>query len=228
MSWNIRFGMIAIVAALLADSALAQKQRAPRNPVGAMHLVQPIVGLESEMVRKELKLTDEQDEKIKSALEEARDARKKVGRHPGGDFRKLSKEEREARLSELRTTLEKLNNEMVVSLTDEQMARFKQLRIWIHGGPALFCEEIITELKLVTIQTDALAAIFEKYRQKMADLPQGDTEEQRQKKLGEIASLQNEEYLGVLTKEQREQFDKMRGPKFAVEISEFPTIVGDR
>jgi Spy/CpxP family protein refolding chaperone len=222
--------LVAIAVFLLAgEPASAQ---APRNPVGVFHLLPPIMGLESATVRRELKLTEDQEQKAKAVLEKAREARKKVGRG-GGGFARLPKEERQARLAELRKTLDAANDEATALLTDEQIARFNQIRIWIDPETSLFCEEIITELKLATAQTDALTAIFEKYRKKMLEIraPADGTNEEKQRKMrDQTAGLREDavaEYMGVLTKEQRDQFDRMRGPKFEVEISEFPTIIGD-
>jgi Spy/CpxP family protein refolding chaperone len=216
------------VSLFVADAAPAQE---PKNPVGLFHLMSPIMGLESNSVRGELKLTDEQEGKAKAILEKVREARKKVGRE-GGGFRRLPKEEREARLAAFRKSFDAADKEMTALLSDEQMARYKQVRIWIEPHQALLCEEIIAELKLATVQTDALAAIFEKYRKKMLEVPvpDGTDEEKRRKARAQTDKLANEadaEYLGVLTKEQREKFEKMRGPKFEVDISEFPTIVGE-
>ncbi len=214
------------------NSAFAQQREAGAyNPVGFSQLMRPVVGLESQTVRKELKLTDEQEHKALAIIEKTRQARKKAGRDSGG-FMRLPKEEREARLAELHKTVGAADVEATSLLTGEQMARFNQIRIWIPREQALFSREIIAELKLVTVQTDALTTIFEKYKTKMREIPPFNPmdEEARRKSIEDVAELEKSagvEYMGVLTKEQREQFERMRGPKFEVDISEFPTIAGE-
>ena len=77
------------------------------NPVGAFHLMQPIVGLESQTVRRELLLADEQQQKENAVLEKAREARAKVG--SGRGVAKLSKEERRTPIAEMLKALEAAN-----------------------------------------------------------------------------------------------------------------------
>jgi Spy/CpxP family protein refolding chaperone len=200
------------------------------NPVGRLHLMQPIMGLESQTVRKELKLTEEQEQKIKPILEKLVEARAKV--EFIREFVKLPREERQARQA-LRKIMNMANGEISTLLSEEQTARYKQICLWIQPGTALFCEEIITELKLVTVQRDALAAIYEKHQKKMLEIPsptEGTIAEKQLKRREQESSLRKEfraEIMGVLTNEQREYFEKMRGPKFEMDMSEFPAIVRD-
>lgn len=228
-----KFGFALVVIGLSSSArnrAFAQQGDAGAyNPVDYVPLMRPVVGLESSTVRRELKLTDEQEKKALAIIEKTRQASKTAG-FGAGLFR-LPKEEKEARLAEYRKVMAAANDEATGLLTDEQMARFKQIRIWIPREQALFSREIIAELKLVTVQTDALTAIFEKYKTKMRELPPFNPrdEESRRKAFKEMDELEKSagvEYLGVLTKEQREQFERMRGPRFEVDISEFPTIAG--
>jgi Spy/CpxP family protein refolding chaperone len=192
--------------------------------------MRPIVGLESPTVRRELRLTDQQEQKASSILEKVREARKKSGLTLVRGAPRLSIEERRARLAEFVKTMAAANEEATTLLADGQMARFKQIRLWIEPEKPLFCQEIITELKLVTVQTDALTAIYEKYQKKLPEMlrpAEGTIEEQRSKLQDRAVKVRKEaaaEFMGVLTKEQREQFDKMRGPKFEVDMSE---IVGE-
>ncbi len=196
------------------------------NPVGAVQLMRPAVGLESKTVRKELKLTDEQEHKALAIIEKICQARKKAG-FDGREFSGMSNQDREARLAEFQKTVDAANDEATGLLTDEQIARFNQIRIWIAREQALFCREIIAELNLVTDQTDALTTIYEKeyetkrekYKIKMRDLKDV---EARRKDVAELEKSAGVEYMDVLTMEQREQFERMRGPKFEVDISEFP------
>ncbi len=200
-------------------------QETQPNPVGLIHLMRPVMGLESPTVRKELKFTDEQEQKIKPILEKLVEARAKI--EISREFVRLPKEERQARKANLGKIMNTANDEITALLTDEQLARFNQIRIWIEKDYALLTAEVVAELKLATVQTDALTAIYEKHQKRLDEVPtfEGTREEQRRKVSERAAKLRRaagEESLGVLTKEQREQFDKMRGPEFKVDRAELP------
>ncbi len=115
-------------------------------------------------------------------------------------------------------------------LTTEQLARLRQIQLWPDRAAALFNAEVIAELKLVSVQTDALLAIYGKHQEKRQNTFKEafrkfkGTAEEKQKWSELAANLRKEfeeESLGVLTGEQREQFDKMCGPKFEAKRSEF-------
>lgn len=122
------------------------------------------------------------------------------------------------------------DREVTGILTKEQLARLKPIQLWLDRDAALFNAEVIAELKLVSVQTDGLTAIWKKYQHKVQDkvselrASEGTRDENR-RKLEELRATwrteASEEYFGVLTEEQREQFDKMCGPKFDVDKSEF-------
>jgi hypothetical protein len=227
MRRNFELALCGIAFFLLDwDTSSGKGPDKPRNPVGLVQLMRPIVGLQSPTVRRELRLTVEQELKANAILDKVREAREKCGASPVGVILKLTREELLAR-AELGKTTDAANDDVTALLTDEQLTRFKQIRLWIEPEKPLLCQEIITELELVTVQTDALTAIYEKYQKKLPVMlrpADGTIEEQRRKLEDRAAKVRKEaaaEFLGVLMKEQLEQFDKMRGPKFEVDMSDF-------
>ena len=166
-------------------------------------------------------------------MQRTKEARRKLGRFRGGDFTILSEEQRQERLAEYSATYEEASKDATALLDDAQMARFKQLRIWLRRERALLAAEVVEELKIDDAQKSALTEIWRKMGQKVKEIPmpaEGTNEEKLRKMQDQAAILRRqmgEDFLTVLTTEQREQFDRMRGPKFEVEWSEFPTVVGD-
>ncbi len=218
-------GLAVIALALWSPCNVSFSQEAQPNPVGLIHLMKPLVAIESPAVRKELKFTDEQEQQAKPILEKVAEARAKVAF--SAEFLKLPKEERQARRAELFNIMNVANGEVTAILTDEQLNRFNQVRLWIEKDYALLTAEVVAELKLATVQTDALTTIHAKYQKQLDEIPkfEGTREEQQRKVSERAAKLRKQaaaECLRVLTKEQREQFDKMRGPEFKLDWTELP------
>jgi Spy/CpxP family protein refolding chaperone len=216
-----------VIALVLSSSAwnvaFSQNRRNPPNPVGFSPLSPPTRLLRSQTVRRELKFTEEQEQKASSVLQRAREVSQKLA---DSAQEKTFTAERRARLKEYRELRDAIDREAMELVTDEQLPRFKQIRLQISGESALFNAGIIEELKLDSVQTDALAAMHEKYQKKLEELPQfeGTIEErqrQQDQRISRLITDAREEYFGVLTEEQREQFGKMCGPKLEVDKSEF-------
>jgi Spy/CpxP family protein refolding chaperone len=216
-----------VVALALSSSAwsVSFSQGNRLNPVGQMPLMRPAIVLRSNTVRRELKFTEEQEQKADAVFQTNREARR-VYTMTRDDILKKPAEERNARHDEYIKLLDAIDREAIDIMTDEQSPRFKQIHLQISRDVVLFNAEVIAELKLGSVQTDALTAIYEKYTKKLEQPPrfEGTIEERRRQREERIAKLwkeASEEYFGVLTEEQREQFEKMCGPKFEVDKSEF-------
>jgi Spy/CpxP family protein refolding chaperone len=224
-----------VIALALSSSAWSvtfpQENESQRNPVGLGQLPNPTVMLKSRTVRKELKLTEEQEQKVDAVIQKFREARntRGLGTPSRQEFAKLSKEQRKARLDELSKMLDEADRDLTAILAIEQQSRLKQIQFWIDQEAALFSAEVVAELKLVSVQTDALREIWSKYEQKTKDkvseIRASEKANETRRKIHEAREKfrkeASEEYRGVLTEEQRAQFDKMCGPKFEVDSSEF-------
>lgn len=229
--------MLELAACAMAGEVALAQQEVPASPFDVIRPVQAVVALESYTVRQTIKFTDEQERSVRSILDRTKDARMKYANGFTGDVNLDSdqkKARRAERLAEMRATYEEANKDALSLLDDSQIARINQIRIWILRERALFTAEVANELKFTDMQINDLVTAFQQYGKKLLELPvpknKADEEGVRKRK-EQTAILDREsgaEYLRILTKEQTELFDKMRGPKFEAELSEFPTLWGDR
>jgi Spy/CpxP family protein refolding chaperone len=122
--------------------------------------------LAMEEVQAELKLTDEQKAKL-------REVRSELGGGPGaggnrGNFRDMSREERQKQMEELRKQMEeraKKAEELVKGvLTPEQSTRLGELRIQREGIQAFTRSEVVAALMLTDAQKEAVLEILESAR----------------------------------------------------------------
>ena len=218
--------IVAVPLILLGGPAMCQNAQNPRrSPVGVVHLMSPVIALESESVRNELMLTNNQRDQINVVMNRVSAARDSIGLNL-----RLDPEVRKARFAEFQKIATQGNADLEAVLADNQRRRLKQIVIWIPRGEALFTQEIISELKLTDDQKMALTETFEELKKRMSTIVAADlTDESIRKATEQGNALRrefDEQYLKVLTDEQRKHFDELRGPKFEVEMSEFPTIYG--
>ena len=222
----LRISLPALVICLLATNvSFAQGQGRGRGGFGfgggggaGMLLMNP-------QVQKELKLADDQTKKIG---EIQREAFQGGGGFGGGNFQNMSEEERQKFFADMRKRGEESNKKMLAELTPDQTARLKQIQLWVGGIAGLLAnEEATKELKITDDQKEALKTITEESGKKTGELFQGlrgANEEEQAKAREKMATLRKEtetECLAVLTDEQKEQFNKMRGEKFELDMSQF-------
>ena len=176
----------------------------------------------NEQLQKELKITDEQKEKLKTIGEEARAA----GGGFGG-FRDLSEEERAKRMEEMRKRVEETNKKVEALLTPEQLARLRGIYLQIGGTAALTDPEIVKELKLSDDTVKQLKTISEEIGKKRREIfgKMGDASDEERAKLREesdkLRKEADEESLAQLSAEQKAQLEKMKGDKFELDRSGF-------
>lgn len=179
-------------------------------------------------VQKELKMTEEQTGKIG---EIQREMFAGFGQG-GGGFQNLSDEERQKRFEEMRKKGEENNKKMLALLDDGQNSRLKQIQLSVGGVAGLIgdqdiAKEAAKELKLTDDQKEALKAITEESGKKSGEIFagfRGADEEQRTKLQAQLAEIRKDteaECAAVLTDEQKAQFEKMKGPKFELDMSAF-------
>jgi Spy/CpxP family protein refolding chaperone len=237
MMFAMRSSFVAMLlgAVLAAGSVLAQKEgpppgeRGPRGPGGRMtgtmaggpgSLVE-LTRLEE--VQKELKLTDDQKEKLKTLAE---DVRTKV-RAAMSELRDVPPEELKAKQSEFEKKAaeasQKAEKQMAEILKPEQLARLKEIGLQAAGPAALLKPEVAKDLGLSDEQRDNVKKIFgeaREQRQKLLASMRDLEPEERMQKMGETREKMNqiqketgEKAMKVLTAEQRDKFEKMKGKK---------------
>jgi len=174
-------------------------------------------------VQKELKLSEDQIGKIEEIGEKLRaEMREKFA-----GLRQIEdRQERRAKMTELGKQFdEKAHGQVRQVLSSEQMIRLYQVRLQVRGAVYGVNNQWIANRLKFTDEQKKKAAELEKATQDkiseafsgLRDLPQ---EERRKKyaelreKVGKIRSEADERALGLLTTEQKEEFEKLKGEKF--------------
>jgi Spy/CpxP family protein refolding chaperone len=211
------------VCIMTANVALAQGRGRGRGGFGGPGFGGPGMLLGNPQVQKELKLTEDQTKKVGEMQQEMF-----AGFGGGGGGQNLTDEERQKRREEFQKKAEENTKKMLALLDADQTARLKQIQLWVGGVASLSTnEEAAKELKLTDDQKEALKTINEeagKKRQELFTGGFGGSEEEQAQRREKFASLQKEteeECLAVLTDEQKAQFNKMKGPKFELDMSAF-------
>jgi Spy/CpxP family protein refolding chaperone len=171
--------------------------------------------LRLDQVQKELNLSDEQKEKIKELAKNLMPGRPPEGQRP-------SREDRQA-------MIEKTRKKLAEILKPEQMERFKQIEIQVQGAAALMDPEVAKTLAITEDQKAKLKALRDEAGEKirkifdsMRDLSPEEREAKRtenQEKMRQMQKEVMEKALAVLTSDQREKFEKMKGKKFDLDFS---------
>jgi len=167
----IRFVMAGLLVAGLVVMADAQQGRFG----GGFNLWTPGRLIAQEAVQKDLKLSDEQIEKVKTWTEaQAAKAAEAKGNFKGGNFKNMTKEERQefqekqAKLAaESRTAAYK---DLAGVLKPEQLTRLKQIELQASGITAFTSDEIITALKLTDSQKSKVKEIVTEFGKDRAEV----------------------------------------------------------
>jgi Spy/CpxP family protein refolding chaperone len=219
---------VLVVFLLTANLAIAQGQGQGRRGgfggfggFGGMQ-VQPAMLLPNPQVQKELKLTEEQIAKIKEITDALRP-------QPGAfaNIQNMSEEERREFFAEMQKKNEEAGKKATELLTDGQNARFKQIQLWVQGMAALVQnEELGKKLAITDDQKEALKTITEESAKKSQELRagyRGANADERAKITEQINATRTEtdaECMAVLTDDQKAQFEKIRGQKFELDMSQ--------
>jgi len=187
--------------------------------------------LRMEAVQKELELLDDQKQKIDQLAESLRGQR-------GGDggerpnFQNMSEQERQQFLQRMRDEAAKREAETRTKLADillpHQLERLDQLYIQRQGVQALQNPEVQAKLKLTdaqkskleAVQRDALGRLREAFQGARGGGGGGDFAQLRER----MESMRREieqQMLDVLTAEQKQQFENLKGKPFEFPAPQF-------
>jgi Spy/CpxP family protein refolding chaperone len=236
MNRTLLFTLIHVSAALISASCFAaEAQQAPgraggapraagfqfgTRQTGSLVLLRRVGG-----VPKELSLTDEQEEKLDAVAKAGSEAmRARIAL-----FESLAPAERQARMQEQREFMTKLTDEaeqkIAAILSPAQLQRLTEIRLQLEGPVAIAHPQVVEALGLSDDQRGQLKSVrdqasdeVEQMRQAALRSPPEEREAKSaelQKKIAEIATKMGQKYLEVLTPEQREKFERMKGAKFS-------------
>lgn len=228
---------IALVSAAVAAALVWVSIAAAQPPAGKPDRGRggPRMGMDPQMgflrvpaVQKELNISEEQLKKLEQLVEQMRSQpmakieamspeERKAKRE---ELEKLSPEERRAKMAELmKGRGEGIQNKLREILKPEQLKRLHEISLQARGPMAIGDPKVVEELKITDEQRRQVAEIRDKTMKQIQELMttpgdwQSMTEEGRQK-AAELRQKAGEEVMKVLTAEQREAFEKMKGNKF--------------
>lgn len=175
-----------------------------------------------EEVQKELKLTDEQKEKVAEIA-------KKLGAEMRAQYAGLREitdtEKRAAKMAELRDQQDtKAREALAEVISREQLMRLYQIRIQVNGTVYALSNRFVARmLKLTDEQKEKVAAIDKSTQQKQREASaglRGASQEARTEAMAKLRKLRqaaDEEALALLTAEQKEGLEKVKGDKFELQ-----------
>jgi hypothetical protein len=162
-------------------------------------------------VQEELKLSDKQKSAAAEINNSLTEERHKL-------FAEVSKEshERGKKVAELE---EKMSSKVKKLLDESQQKRLREILIQVNGAAELMKKDVQQELKITDEQ-----------RKKLIDVNRENSKTRRDAlanfegdKAAKIAELQRDaakKLLAVLTDKQREQFEKLKGKKLSLDLSQ--------
>lgn len=195
-------------------------------------------------IQKDMECLEDQVAKINALAEELRAERAPRPQGERPDFRSMSDEERQKFFAEMRQRWQKrtetANAKLGEILLKPQMKRLRGISVQLRGVSALTDSELATQLKLSESQSkkieETIAANRESMFGQMREMfrggergapREGDREEFR-KKMQELRKQGDEKVLAILTSEQKEQFEKIKGDPFEMPEGGFRRPGGQR
>jgi Spy/CpxP family protein refolding chaperone len=173
--------------------------------------------LNSPTVQKDLGLLEDQEAKIKEATDKAQTAMRELW----SGMRDLSPEERQEKMKEIGKKMQDLAEEtkktVEATLLPKQLERLKGIAIQVAGTMALADKGVQQDLKLSDDQIAKIKSIGEESMKKVRELfePGADREAMRTK-MDELRKDAEKQVMDVLTAEQKDSFEKMKGAKLEI------------
>lgn len=202
------------LVAIAAGPASAQQGRGGMGGGGAMLLV-------NKGVQKELKLNDEQTEKVETF---AREWGAKMREEYQG-LNDLSEDERRTKMQELnKGRAEALHKGLAEIMKPEQHKRFEQIDLQVSGSNAFATPKVVEGLKITDEQRAKIRQVNEDLRQTMADARE-DFQNDREGAMKQIAEGRKaaiEKVMALMTEEQKSSWKEMTGEPFEVKYERRP------
>lgn len=220
-SFTVMSAMLVLATAFVAVSQ-AQRPDGSRRGFGRAGRDSLLGLMRREQVRDELKLNEEQTTKVQEITETL------VGemREQFAALRDIEdRDERRAKSAELTAQVDQKAREQLRDVLErEQMMRLYQIRMQVRAVvDSLANQYVARRLELTDEQTKELAGIAEQSQSKQSEIfgtMRDATQEQRaeaRQKLGAIRAEADEQALALLTSQQKETFESMKGEKFELQ-----------
>jgi Spy/CpxP family protein refolding chaperone len=202
------------LAGVLVGLGLAQRPGFPGGFGGSTGAL-----LRNEGVQKELKLSEDQIEKVKKATQEVQEKFK-------GDFEKLKgldKAEAREKFGELFKKIGAETDKAVSGiLKPEQAKRLRQIQLQQMGSQAFSEEDVVKALKITDDQKEKIKTIREDAGKEMRELFKGGNFEEAQKKMAALRKETMEKVQAVLSADQKKAWKDLTGEPFEVKFERRP------
>ncbi len=162
----------------------------------------------SKPLQEELKVTDEQVEKLKEFSTKQSEAMKAFAQFGGDEDEQIARMEVQLKLMKERVAF------MKTALDPEQHKRIGQLEKQMMGANAFTSAKIVKELAVTDEQTEKIKAINTDMQKEMREMFTGGFNEEAQKKMASLRNETQEKIEKVLTDEQRKKWKDMTGEAF--------------
>ena len=229
--WSRRTFFITAIATMLLSvttfrSASAQGMRLVGLRVGMGQPISPVTLVGIVEIQKELGLKDEQATKAGTISTDFRNEFIGEVQSAGfnfGELQGLSEDERQKKLAEIRAKFseigkkltDKFQPKLAEVLDAPQRERLNQLRLQASGSHSLKDADVVKVLELSKEQQEKIDMIAKDAMKKASDLfGQGGDREERANKLKDLGTDWDAKSVELLTKEQKEKFDHLKGKTF--------------
>lgn len=223
-----RIALMLTVAAVLGSTAGSLLAQPPGGPGGGRGrggggFGGPTGLLMIPEVRAELKVTDEQHQKLRTALE---GLRSEGGGGQRGGFGNLSEEERAEMRKRMEELQKKTDEAMKSVLSEEQITRLRQLDIQRQGAQALGRPDVAEKLGLTDEQKTKMREIQEAARPDFSAFGnlRDASPEEREKVMSEMRSKREKadaDVMALLDTEQKAIWESLIGEKFNFPAQQF-------
>lgn len=194
------------LVAVMSSTAMAQRGGGRGGFGGGMGLPGLIAMSE---VQKEINLSEEKASELTKAVEDLRPRRGQGERN----FREMSEEERTKLRKDMEDANSKIEEKIKSTLSAEQWKRLSELRLQLEGPMGLTRDDVAAQLKLTDEQKSKVQKLVGEMRSQMGRRDSGGGRanfEEMQQRREQLSS----ELLSVLTAEQKETFETLKGEKF--------------
>jgi hypothetical protein len=215
-----------LLSVTTVGSVSAQGMRLIGLRVGMGQPISPVTLVGIGEIQKELALKDDQVAKLNTVSTDFRTEFISEVQSAGFDFGELqglAQEERQKKLAEIRAKFseigknltDKFQPKLAEVLDAPQRERLNQLRLQASGSHSLKDADVVKALELSKEQQEKVDTIAKEAMKKSSDLfGQGGDREERANKLKDLGTDWDAKSGDVLTKEQKEKFDHMKGKPF--------------
>ncbi|MCO6047636.1 hypothetical protein NG895_27340 [Aeoliella sp. ICT_H6.2] len=225
-------GLVAVVAAVALTTDAGAQGRGGGRFGGGMGMrggVQRGALLRLESVQEELEIDGSVVEEVTAAQREMRGGR---GQGQRGNFRDMSPEEREAAMEEMRAARaeqqKKMNDKLAEILGVDRFERLNEIFVQTAGVAALQDPMVVEKLGITEEQTEEMQQVARDAMSGMREAFQSQDRDAIREKMEEIRADIEKDTMGVLSSDQKEKLEKMKGEPFKLSEEDQQALSGGR